>query len=245
MSLRAFSFAVACGALAPSLACALPLERVPATGAPRPAGVIAVAAPSATEADPVGAHAAIAQAQERLAEIDATIAVLQEETDKVDAAARQRARDAVAGLRAIRETYRKEIDGMVARGRQMTADQLAVARAALTAPWTQFEQNLDRDVAAIKLDAEQRKALVAARIKAEQAYWQSVITDLQASAANLTAEQRAAIDARIARVRARAEQAQTRLTNLAHAGRSAWSALKQGLVSSRQVFEENYRGDGR
>ncbi len=229
MSFRVVSILALCAAGAPAIASA----QTPKTQ---------VAAPVAASTDPVGAHAAIAQAQERLAEIDATISVLQEDADKVQGAARQRAHDAVASLRTLRETYRKEIDGVVAQGRQMTTDQLTAVRAALTAPWTQFEQALDQDVAAVKLDANQRKALVEARIKAEQAYWQTVITDLQASAAALTAEQRAAIDARIARVKARADEAQTRLTKLGHAGQSAWSALKQGFVNSRQIFDETYRG---
>ena len=232
MSLRAFSIAILCGALAPAVASALP--RAAAPGA---AAIIRVAAAT----DPVGAHAAIAQAQERLAEIDATISVLQDDADKADGAARQKARDAVASLRTIRETYRKELDGVVAQGRELTTAQLAMARTALTAPWTQFEQALDQDVATIRLDAEQRKALVQARIRAEQTYWQSVIADLQATAAGLTAEQRAAIDARIARVRAHAEEAQLRLTRLGSASQSAWSALKQGLVSSRQILEQGYR----
>ena len=232
MSLRALSIAVLCSAFAPAVAMALPLA-----GASGTAVIVRVAATT----DPVGAHAAIAQAQERLAEIDATISVLQDEADKADGAARQKARDAVASLRTIRETYRKEIDGVVAQGRDMTTAQLAMARTALTAPWTQFEQVLDQDVAAIRLDADQRKALVEARIRAEQTYWQGVATDLQASAAGLTAEQRAAIDARIARVKAHAEEAQLRLTKLSRASQSAWSALKQGLVSSRQILEDGYR----
>ena len=232
MSLRALSIAVLCSASAPAVAMALPLAGTPGT-----AGIVRVAATT----DPVGAHAAIAQAQERLAEIDATISVLQDDADKADGAARQKARDAVASLRTIRETYRKELDGVVAQGRELTTAQLAMARTALTAPWTQFEQALDQDVATIRLDAEQRKALVQARIRAEQTYWQSVIADLQATAAGLTAEQRAAIDARIARVRAHAEEAQLRLTRLGSASQSAWSALKQGLVSSRQILEQGYR----
>ena len=221
MSLRALSIAVLCSASAPAVAMALPLAGTPGT-----AGIVRVAATT----DPVGAHAAIAQAQDRLAEIDATISVLQDEADKADGAARQKARDAVASLRTIRETYRKELDGVVAQGRDMTTAQLAMARTALTAPWTQFEQVLDQDVAAIRLDADQRKALVEARIRAEQTYWQGV-----------AAEQRAAIDARIARVKAHAEEAQLRLTKLSRASQSAWSALKQGLVSSRQILEDGYR----
>lgn len=227
MTLRALTIAAALGALTPSLALA---------AAPTPA------AAAATTSDPAGAHAAIAQAQERLAEIDATITVMQEQADRADAAARQKARDAVAALKGIRDTYKKELDGVVARGRQMTADQLAVARSALTAPWTQFEQTLDGDVRDLKLDVAQRKAIVEARIRAEQAYWQDVISDLQTAAATLTAEQRAAIDARITAVRARAAAATARLSRLSQAGQTAWSALKQGLVNSRQVFDETYRG---
>lgn len=233
MTLRALSLAIALGALSPGLALA---------ASPTAAPAAAPAAEAAPASDPAGAHAAIAQAQERLAEIDATITVMQDQADKADAAARQKARDAVAALKGIRDTYKKELDEVAARGRQMTADQLAVARAALTAPWTQFQQALDQDVRGLKLDVAQRKAIVEARIKAEQAYWQGVIADLKASAADLTAEQRAAIDARIAAVQGHAEAAKLRLTRLARAGQTAWSALKQGLVNSRQVFDDTYRG---
>ena len=65
MSFRILAIAVAFGALAPTLALAASPE--PAT---------APAADAATTSDPAGAHAAIAQAQERLAEIDATISVM-------------------------------------------------------------------------------------------------------------------------------------------------------------------------
>ncbi|HEX4767521.1 MAG TPA: hypothetical protein VH414_14710 [Lichenihabitans sp.] len=218
---------------APAVALALS----PSPLAPSPAPIALAAAPAA---DPVGAHAAIEQARERLSEIDATISALEADADKLDSAGRQRVHDAVATLRTIRETYRKEIDGVVAQGRQLTADQITVARAALAAPWTQFERDLDQDVAAIKLDAGQRKALIEARIRAEQAYWQGVMADLKSSATNLTAEQQAAIDSRIARVKARADEAQTRLTKLAHAGHGAWSALKRGFVDSRRIFEDTY-----
>ncbi len=229
MSPRALALAAVVVALAPAAVLAAP------PAAPAPATAV-------TEADPTGAHAAIAQAQERLAEIDATITVLQEDADKLNGAAKQKAQDAVTSMKAVRDTYRKEVDGVVAQGRQMTAAQLAAVRSALTAPWTQFNQSLDSDVASLKLDVAQRKAIVEARIRAEQTYWQGVITDLQASATNLTAEQRAAIDARIAAVRARAEAAQARLTRLASAGKTAWTALKQGFINSRQVFDDTYHG---
>ena len=239
--MRSLSIAALCCAFATTvsgLAAAAP-------AAPAAAPAAADVAPAAdAAADPVGAHAAIAQAQERLAEIDATITVMQAEADHADAAVRQRAHDAVTGLKTIRDTYKKELDGIVAHGRAMTAAQLAVARTALTAPWTQFEQTLDGDVAAIKLGVAARKEIVAARIRAEQDYWQSVIADLRRSATDLSAEQRAAIDARIARITTRAADARARLDRVTVAGQGAWTALKRGLVNSRQVFEDTYR-DGR
>ena len=57
MSIRALAITAVCGALAPACAWALPLAMPPGHGL-----VVTVAA---TTADPVGAHAAIAQAQER------------------------------------------------------------------------------------------------------------------------------------------------------------------------------------
>ena len=67
------------------------------------------------------------------------------------------------------------------------------------------------------------------------------MSDLQTSASALTVEQRAAIDARIGKVKARIDETQTRLTKLSHASQNAWSVLKQGLTHSRQIFDETYR----
>ena len=232
MSRRTLAALALLAALSPSLAAAAPAAPAPAVS-PAPAS-----AP-----DPAGAHAAIAQAQERLAEIDASITGLQADSDKLDAAARQQARDALTALRTLRDTYRKEIDGVVAQGRQMTADQLRVARAALDAPWTQFQSALDADVVSFKLDVAGRKALIEARVKAEETYWQGVATDLKGAAANLTAEQRAAIDARLAVVQGHVEAARLRLSRLAGAGRTAWTALKQGFITSGHILDDAYRAN--
>jgi DNA repair exonuclease SbcCD ATPase subunit len=233
MSRRVLPIATVLLALAPAVALAAP----PAAPAAAPA---ADAPATRAEPDPVGAHAAIAQAEERLAEMDATISVLQDDADKVNAAARQKAHDSVTALKTVRDTYKKEIDGVVAQSRQMTADQLRTARAALEAPYKQFDAAVDADVTQFRLDVAQRKAVVEARLKAEQSYWLGVAADLQTKAADLTAEQRAAIDARIGAVKARAAAAQARLTRLSTATRTAWSALKQGFISSGKILDDAY-----
>ena len=229
MSRHAVSIAAILVGLAPAAALAAP-----------PAAPVADTRASATEPDPVGAHAAIAQAQERLAEMDATISVLQDDADKVDAAGRQKAHDAVTALKTVRDTYKKEIDGVSAQARQMTADQLRTARAGLEAPFKQFDSAVDTDVAQFKLDVAQRKAVVEARLEAEQSYWLNVASDLQGKAADLTAEQRDAIDMRIAAVKGRAAAAQARLAKLSTASHTAWSALKQGFISSGRILTDAY-----
>ncbi len=235
MTRRALPIAALLVALAPVAA----LSAAPVLAAP-PAAPAAETRPAGTEPDPVGAHAAIAQAQERLAEMDATISVLQDDADKVDAAGRQKAHDAVTALKTVRDTYKKEIDGVVAQGRQMTADQLRTARAALEAPYKQFDGAVDADVAQFKLDVAQRKAVVEARLKAEQSYWLGVAADLQTKATDLTAEQRDAVEARVAAVRARAAAAGERVTKLSTATRTAWSALKQGFIGSGRILSDAY-----
>ncbi len=229
---------------------ALVVALVPAAALLPAAALAAALAPAATpaaparaagaEPDPVGAHAAIAGAQERLAEMDATISVLQDDADKVDAAGRQKAHDAVTALKTVRDTYKKEIDGVVAQSRQMTVDQLRTARAALEAPYKQFDAAVDADVAQFRLDVAQRKAVVEARLKAEQGYWLGVAADLQTKATDLTAEQRDAVEARIAAVKARAAEAGARVTRLSIATHTAWSALKQGFVSSGRILNDAY-----
>lgn len=230
MSRRVLPIATLLVALAPAVALAAPPAAAAAADTPAPRA----------EPDPVGAHAAIAQAEERLAEMDATISVLQDDADKVNAAARQKAHDSVTALKTVRDTYKKEIDGVVAQGRQMTADQLRTARAALEAPYKQFDAAVDADVTQFRLDVAQRKAVVEARLKAEQSYWLGVAADLQTKAADLTAEQRAAIDARIDAVKGRAAAAQARLSRLSTATRTAWSALKQGFITSGKILNDAY-----
>ncbi len=175
--------------------------------------------------------------------MDATISVLQDDSDKVDAAARQKAHDAVVALKAVRDGYRNQIATVAAQARQMTADQLRTARAALEAPYKQFDAATDAAVAQFKLDVAQRKAVVEARLKAEQSYWLGVAADLQGKVVDLTAEQRDAVEARIAAVKGRAAAAQARLVKLQTAGRTAWSALKQGFISSGRILTDAYTSE--
>jgi hypothetical protein len=60
----------------------------------------------------------------------------------------------------------------------------------------------------------------------------------QTAAATITAQQRAAINAEIAELQADADAAKARLAKLQEAGGEAWSALRDGLTSTRSAFDK-------
>ena len=62
--------------------------------------------------DPLGAHAAIEWARERLLEIDATLATLEEDAGRLRDDASKRADDAIAKLRATRDAYGAKFDAV-------------------------------------------------------------------------------------------------------------------------------------
>jgi hypothetical protein len=192
------------------------------------------------KADPVGAHAVIAWAKERLSEIDATVATLEEDASKLRDEARKRADEIIAKLRASGEACRTKVEGLVTDGRQQTEAAVADARAALEAQWSTFERDLEGYLTTINSEMALRRQVFEARAKAEEAYWRQRIADLKASASSAAAERRAALEARIAALQAEADAARARLVKLQLAGADAWSALRDGLAEARVVFDRIY-----
>lgn len=192
------------------------------------------------QTDPMGAHAAIALEMARLSEIDATIAALEKDASKLDSDARARADATLQKLRATREAYRAAIEGALADSRQMTEEQIAQTRTALDERWNEFERDVEGYFATVNSEIAVQKVVFQARLEAEQLYWQQEIADLKASATTVAAEQRAAIEAKIADLQAQANSAKERLTKLQQAGNEAWSALRDGLADAHLLFDKTY-----
>jgi len=188
--------------------------------------------------DPMGAHATVDWAKERLSEIDAAITILEEQASNLHDDARKRADDALEKLRTTREAYRAEIEGALADGRQKTEAQISETRAVLDARWNEFEHDLGGYLDTINSDVALRKAVFEARMNAEGQYWRRAIAELKTSATNVATEQRAAIEARIAELQGDAEAAKARLGKLEQAGGETWSALRDGLTDASQLFDK-------
>ena len=210
-----------------------------ATAALRPATASALMLVQA-KPDPLGAHAAIEWARERLLEIDVTVATLEEDAGRLRDDASKRADEAIAKLRATRDAYDAKFEAVLADGRQQTEAIIADARTALEAQWIEFERELEGYLTTINSEIALRKQVFQARAKAAEAYWRQRIADLKAQAASAAAERRAGLEARITALQVEAEVAKARLARLQAAGGEAWSALRDGLAEARGVFDRTY-----
>lgn len=222
----------------PRIASALPPTALAAPPrAPGPAIVLAQAQPDAPVANPT-----IAWAQARLSEIDAAIMTLDVATRALATDARKRADAALATLRASQADFRASIEAIVADRRKTTEAQLADARATLESKWSDFERDLDSYLSSTDAGVALRKAVIEAREKAEEVYWQQAITALKNAEATVAAERRPAIDAAIAALQSYADAAKAKLAKLQQAGSDAWAAFQDGLADARRAFDKAYDG---
>ena len=209
-----------------------------------PQTAIAQDTPPATQEQaqpgPSDVHAAIRWAQIQLDEIDATIAALEADANKLQGDLRAQAQARLDELRATRDAYRASLEAAVAdtrEGAQALSDQV---KAELDARRTTFEEQVAAYITAAQSEVETRRAVLLARLEAQRAAAQQVVDDLRTSAAKLADDQRAAIEARIAELQARIAKGQQRLEELSQAGNEAWASLVKGLGEARNVLADTY-----
>ena len=224
--------------LLPRIGSALPPA---ALSSARPAPDAAILLAQA-QADAPVTNPTVAWAQARLSEIDAAITTLDVATRAFANDARKRADAVVAKLRASQDAFRARIDAIVADQRKNSEAQLAEVRATLEAKWAEFERDLDAYLTSSDAGTALRNAVITAREKAEELYWQQAIAALKNAEATVSAERRPAIDAAIAALQSYADAAKARLAKLQQAGADAWSAFQDGLADARRAFDKAYDG---
>ncbi|MBP2297244.1 hypothetical protein [Azospirillum rugosum] len=195
---------------------------------------------TAIQDDPSLARRAVEWSQDRLAELDASIVVLEKETARLQGDARAKADATVKVLREKRDAYRAKADEAAAKARSWTDAQVAEARKSLDENWTAFQTARDEYLASAKTDLATRRAILEAELDARQKAWQKSIDDLKADATKLAADQRAAIDARIIALKAQADEAKARAARLQDASAQAWETTKQSYADAQKLFFDTY-----
>jgi hypothetical protein len=186
------------------------------------------------------AHRAIQGIQERLAEADATISALEQSAAQLQGEARAKANAALQTLRAKRDAYRAQAKTAVANITSWTKTQAADAEKELDDDWASYQLARDEYLDSVKADLATRQAALNAELDASRQSWRASIEDLRVRAQTLSAEQRAAIDARITALKADADSAKTRIGRLREASGEAWKTAQKSLSDAKTLFDDSY-----
>jgi hypothetical protein len=196
--------------------------------------------PAPTNQDKSLARQAIQWSQNRLAEIDATVTVLEQDAAKLQGDARAKAETELKKLRDRQAAYRTQAEQAVANAKTWTDSQVADARKSLDDNWTAFQTATDEYLETTKADVATRQAVLEAELDARQKAWQKSIDELRAQANKLSAEQRAAIQARIDALKAQTDEAKTRIGRLQDASGKAWNTAKKSSADAQRLFFNTY-----
>lgn len=143
-------------------------------------------------------------------------------------------------LRDRRDAYRAQAEEAAANAKTWTDAQVAAAQKSLDDGWTAFQAARDRYLEAAKVDLATRRAILEAELDARQKAWRSSIDELRSKASKLAADQRAAVDARIAALNAQVDKAKARIARLEDASAEAWGKTKKGYADAQNLFFDAY-----
>lgn len=186
------------------------------------------------------ARQAMGWSRDRLSELDAAIAVLEQNAAKLQGEARARAEAALKELRNTREAYRVKAEEAMANATTWTDAQVADARKSLDESWTAFQAKLDAYLDKVETDLATRRAVLEAELEARQKAWQKSIDDLRVDTNKLAGKQKADIEARIEALKAQADLAKVRIVRLEGASRETWNTAKRSYTDAQKLFADTY-----
>jgi hypothetical protein len=172
-------------------------------------------------------------AKERIDEMDAILASLEDKASQLQPEAKVKVERLVADLTnrhdEFQATLKKQADvGEAAWER---------AKAQLESEWNDFEAEVKAylDSAGKQIDQQQAtfRNVAAAQMKA----WREAADMFQGAAAKFATDRRADIDAAVKQMKSDASEAEARLQKMKQAGRESWTALSAALAESRKAFD--------
>lgn len=222
MKLRSWPFGIAIVAHVTLLAAPATLAQGSASGQPSPA------------------RQAIHWSQERLSELDAAVAKVDQDLATRQADTRAKGEAALKDLRAQRDAYKVKVNEAVSNAKTWTDAQVAEANKSLDEAATAFQVKLGEYLDAVKSDVASRRAVLEAEYEARQKAWQKSIDELRSEARKLDSERLAGIDARIDALNAQMDDAKVRIGRLQEASREAWAAVTRDYAEAKQRVSDTY-----
>ncbi len=172
-------------------------------------------------------------AKERLDEMDATLAVLEDQITKIQSDIRVKAERFVTELRAKRDQF----DSALKKQAQAGEATWETAKTRLDAEWMEFQHVLKEYTDTIGKHVEQQQAVFQGQVEAQLKAWRDTADQLNAAAKAFATDSRREVDAAIVRMKADASVAEQKLAKLTQAGTESWSALTAALTETRASFD--------
>lgn len=179
-------------------------------------------------------HAYTEWAKSRLDEMDATVFVLEDKVEKLEADASTKAKTALDEIRSWRNSFKARIDENLDNGEKVWAD----IKIHLDNDWDRFENSVQESLGAGKDDVEQCSAAFKARAEAQLKGWKTAIAGLKNEAAKLQIDSSVEVEKAIEKMKAKATDVEATLNRLKKAESQTASALNSALTESRKAFEK-------
>src|SRR5262245_5710072 len=172
--------------------------------------------------------------KERLDEMDATLASLEDKTSQLRLDAKTKAEKAIGDLKKRRNEFQAKAKA------QAEASEAAwqAAKTQLEAQWTEFEAQVRTYLESVGKEIEQQQAIFRDVAAAQVNAWREAANKFQHAATTMAAEKRTSVDTAIKQMRADAAEADARLQRLKQAGSESWTALSGALAESRKAFDQ-------
>ncbi|MGU1062092.1 hypothetical protein ACSEPQ_04355 [Pseudomonas aeruginosa] len=195
---------------------------------------------SVNDSEPSRARQTLAWSIDRLTELDATVATLEQDVAQHKGEARARAQIVLQELRGSRESYRLKSREAVANAKTWTDAQAIEAHKSLDESWNAFQVGVADYLDATQADLATRRAVLENEFKIRQESWQKSIDELRSEANRVTIRERKAIENRIDALKAHADRSIVLVERLREASRESWDTVGNSYAEAQQLFSNTY-----
>ncbi|KPF67388.1 hypothetical protein IP69_13695 [Bosea sp. AAP35] len=179
------------------------------------------------------AHFFLSWAKERIDEMDATLASLENKSAQLQAETRVKADEFMTGMKKKRD----EFEAAVKKEAQIGEAAIERAKERLEADWKSFEAKTKVYLETFSKSVEQEQEVFQSQVTAQLSSWRETADKLNAASKEFAVERRREIDATVSRMKTDAATAEKKLQELAHAGTESWAALNSALAETRATFD--------
>jgi len=178
-------------------------------------------------------HVYLNWANERLDEMDATLALFESKVSELQGDARAKAERALADMRVKRDVFRETIK----KETEMSEADWNRTKASLETDWSAFEVSVQKYIDSAGVQVEQQKAAFQVRADAQRKAWQEAIDKFENTTAGFAADRNAEVESAVKRMKAEAVAAEAKLEKLNRAESESWSAFRKALEETRTAFD--------